>query len=196
MALGDVFQVKDHQLWNNSVECLNVYYYRQVSGDNGAAMLANSFEGTMLPQIVDVQHSAVTHTAIEVINLDDPSDYAVNALTTANQGTLTTGETMPAFVTWSIRLNRTTRAVHHGWKRIVGVPEADVASGVAVAGALVYLANLCGYMTANLGDAVDVWHQRIFRQAKPDAVPPVARADFAIGSAIFTGVSTMNTRKR
>lgn len=195
MSLGDVYQLTDIQLFNSSVECRNVYYFRQLGGSSGAAVLAGSFSGTLLPKIIVVQTGAITHERLDVINLDNPGDYYTQDLTSGNVGAVS-GQTLPPFVSFQIRLNRDSRSVRHGWKRYAGVAESCQAEGNVTDPAMTTALNdLATYQTALLGDAVDQWRQRIFRAARPTATPPVARADFGIASASFIRISTCNTRK-
>lgn len=195
MPAGDVYQLTDIQLFNDSVECRNVYYFRQEGGTAGSPVLSGAFVGTMLPGIVICQTVQVTHERIEVINLDNPADYYTQTLTAANVGTFG-GSSLPPFVTYAVRLSRASRACRHGWKRYVGVSENGQAQGIVNDATLEgYLATMALYQTALLGDAVDQWRQRIFRAAKPDATPPIERDDFPIASGNYIRIGTCNSRK-
>lgn len=200
MAAGNRFMLTDVQNYLSQT-VLNVYFYLQATGDVQAADgLAAAFQDTMLPLLVPLQNDELTHTSIQVINIDNADDWFTLPLTADNVGT-STSDGMPPYAVWAFRYNRTTRAVRNGQKRIGGVSEANVSDGVATGGAVTDLAALAAAMGAALDDTLgNIFTPRIFHRAPAVGTPPVYPplsdgTDYPVASVEYVSVSTQNTRK-
>ena len=195
MALGDRYRLDDLQTYL-SQGCLNIYFYKWISGSGGgAADLIAAWEDAMLDPITDIQVASLTHVAIQSINVDDVTDYGLDVPVTNNVGN-NSGQGMPPFVCWAFRYNRATRAVRNGQKRIPGVPESGVEDGVASSGSLDALAGVATAMAGTLvSDALCHYEPRIMRRVFDPGTGITTYTDFPISGVIYTRVSSQNTRK-
>lgn len=192
MSDGDNFFIRDKQVMQDQ-DMMNVYYFRQENGSDGAQALAEAFEQVILPNIVAIQHSSVTHTEIEVINVFDEEDFYSLALTSGNVGERT-GEVLPRFNAWGFTILRATRLVRNGSKRIAGIAEGDILNGVPAGG---FLSTLNGYadaLAATLEDSNgNAWDLKIPKGPWVGATVPLA---MPISGVIFAQATTQNSRKR
>jgi len=177
-------------------DVLNVYYYKQVLGSGGtAADLKAAYQGYMYPVLQAVQSVGLAHVAIAVRNLDDPTDFVIELVFPQVLGTVT-GDSMPPFVAWAFRMNRTQLNVRNGWKRIGGVPEAGQNGGIPIAGYTPLLDDVAVTMGANLVSAGVTFEPRIMRKTVTPGPPKITTyTDFPMGTVQFTSISTQNTRK-
>jgi hypothetical protein len=120
VALSDLYQVKHFQTFQGQ-ECLNVYFYERSIGTGGAVELADDWQTAILPKVNDIQSTNVLNVRLDVANLGDAGDFDV--LTLIDGGGLA-AESLPAFNAVSYTFKPDTRAVRHGGKRYVGVPES------------------------------------------------------------------------
>lgn len=196
-AVGDIYRIIDHQTYaSDPQDMLNVWHYEIVSitGSCTAALVGAEFIADKLPSIINIQSSFVVHQYMEVINLNDPLDFAtVNP--TALQGTgVRTGEALPQFVAASFIMRRASRASRNGWKRFVGVAEGDQANGIPTGSYLTVLNGSAGVFSTSLlatgFNAVPV----IWRPS--NAIPPGQGIGFNIAVIEFSSISSQNTRKR
>lgn len=193
MPVGDLYQLKAVQTNNpDPQEHMNVYYYQQTSGAaSDADDLALNWAIDVMPSLLAIQSVRIGYIRIEVINLDNPTDFHTAPLTSGNAG-LRAGEMLPQFVAWAFRLNRASMLSRHGQKRIMGVAESDQSNGVEVAGMATALATAAAALGANVTDAIGgSWTPRIARIA-----PPSPHTSFPITGATYVRISSQNTRKR
>lgn len=121
MAIGDLYQLIDRQDLLGQ-EVINRYHYVNVSLGGNANDLADAYIQDVLPSVLATQRSGLEHKTIEVINLDDLTDFHTETLVGAT-GTYPTGEGQLPFVTLSMKLVRSTRAIRNGRKAISGISE-------------------------------------------------------------------------
>ncbi len=122
MALNTIYQVIHKQLFGSTILTENVYFYDHISGTGDASNLANDFITTAVPLVNAMQSSGVHNQSVDVINLGDTADF--DSLTVSGDGA-NVAEPMPAFNAISFTVKSDDRAVRHGGKRIVGLPEAS-----------------------------------------------------------------------
>lgn len=190
------YQLTLNQAFNTTAGDLiqNVFFYENVGVAQNAELLATAFEDQVLDNIATIQSAAIKINSIQVINLDDPLDYFVLAPTTPAEGAVT-GDCLPQFVCWSFRLNRVSRSVRNGQKRIAGVPETLQVNGVAVAGASTDLTALADAMGTNLTDVSGAnYTPRIGRRPLPGH-PLSDTVLFAVRNVNYVRISTQNSRK-
>lgn len=200
MATGDLYELTDVQILEGQ-QVLNVYHYTQVAeatvGTNVVA-LQNAWTTFILVPLVLVQSVHVEHVGYKVVNLDNPDEFGLQVATATGN---VSGEALPPFCAWSFRLNRATRLVRNGQKRIGGVPESFNDGGVATGAALTLLPAVAIAMGALITDTISgaSFTPRIVHKATeagPGGSPPATpRADYAVASAEYTRISTQNTRK-
>lgn len=120
MALDDLYMVKHFQEFQGQ-ECLNVYFYERTLGTGASENLAADWEEIMLPLVNGIQSTNVTNVDLDVSNLGDTADFDDLLLT---GGGALAAESMPAFNAVSYTFKSDDRAVRHGGKRYVGIPES------------------------------------------------------------------------
>ncbi len=192
MSILDRYYLKDKYTYYNQ-EMMNVYFFYQAEGSGKAQELATAFEELALLSILNLQVSAVVHTSLEVINVDDLNDFVVHPLTTANEGSRT-GDGLPAFNAWGFTLNRATRSHRSGHKRIAGVSETDTSAGNPASAIEANLTAYCTTFSEDISYEGDVYTLVIpIIGAPPGNDPP---ATGFISSVTFTRLTTQNSRKR
>jgi len=200
MPSGDLYQLVDEQIYvtEDDNPALNVYAYLQTAGAGNAIAIAAAWISTILPTIVAFQSTAVGHRLLTVTNLDDPSDFLEAPITSEDGNGTQSGDCLPRYNAFSFFYARATRASRNGWKRIMGIPESVQVNGeVTNSGELTALAACAAALQNPLTDEdANSWSPRIYRRARPDASPPVERADFGISGVSYQGLTTQNTRKR
>lgn len=194
MASTNHYQLLDRQVMND-INIYNAYHYLQTAGSGGAEECARAFVDYMLPDLIAVQSSALTHLSIDVINLDNTADYSLFGLTEDNVG-LNTGSYLSPFVCWAFKLTRTERGHHHGAKRIAGITESNQVDGVAESAALTALNTLASTMASPTFYGGNYFSPLIFRA--PNSIKPGydnAVDYFPVGSAFYVKISTQSSRK-
>lgn len=194
---GDLFQLIDKQ-WVHGVEVLNIYYYRFIlltGSTNECETLATRWEAEILPAIRAIQSSQTYHLGISVRNLSNNIDFHDEIISAQGTVTATTEASSPSFVAVNFKLLRETLATRNGSKRISGLAETGVnANGFSFPSA--------GVKTAlEVALAADVTLDTVARFepviVKRPIVPPVGTSYVyaSIGAAVYTGLTTQNTRK-
>lgn len=187
---GDVYKVISKMTYLGQ-ECVNIYHYMQGALGGDAAELADEFDDDVITTMLPVQHTGVVHEGVEVINLDDVADFAT--LNVNRAGTNAGIAPMPSFVSWSFRLDRATRSVRNGGKRIVGVCEESTSGNSPIAAIEPTLAAL----------AADFAKTLVHGTSGAEFIPVIVRrnsatlpdATVAVAGASFVRLSTQNSRK-
>lgn len=192
MSINDRYKLIDHQLLDGE-EITNVYWYQCIDGDGTAEDLAEFWVTDVLGYVRAVQTNQLTHTAIEVINYDELADFYTLDLTSGNAGTRT-GEYLPRFNAWGFRLERPTRAIRSGSKRIAGITESDTTSGVANPTFVGTLDDLADRM-AHVVEGADT------NRYQPNIVSinretGAIITDVGFTNASYVKITTQNSRKR
>lgn len=200
MAIGDIYELIDIQILAGQ-QVLNVYHYKQLADPTigtPIAALEGAFYTFIQSLAMPAQSTSLAHLGYRVTNLDNPDEFDVLVSTETGQ---VAGDCLPPFCAWAFRLNRATRSVRNGQKRVGGVPEAFQVNGVETAAAEALLVPLGIAMGAIITEPVSggSFQPRILHKATeagPGGVPPATpRADYAISSGQYTRLSTQNTRK-
>lgn len=193
MAAGDVFQLKDKQLVF-AQEAMNVYYYEAGAGDSTAEDVALTWIADVLPSILDVQTSNVTHLSVEVINLDNVGDFHEEVFGTPVPGVIGS-DPMPSYVAWAFKFNRSDRTVRNGRKAIAGVAENATSGNNPTASALTDLETAADAMGATLELTSGAFIDPVIygKPTPPPSSLPLRVVDVA--SVTFNRLSTQNTRK-
>jgi hypothetical protein len=172
---------------------LNVYGYRSnIAVLNEAVELLNAFVAQLLPLIIAVQTATTYHATLESYELNG-TGFSTRTLTTANQGTRN-NDYETKFVAWGFKLLRANLGDRSGAKRIGLVADMDVSLGAPVAGMNTALSALAVGMGIPLKvGLIDTWFPVILERPTP---PSTVWADHPSNGAVFTGVTSQNTRKR
>jgi hypothetical protein len=194
MASGDYLQLVDWQSIQG-VDCFNVYHYYQSAGSVGAQYLNAAFLTEVLPSVISVQSSDVTHHSLLATNYDDFADYYFSALTSDNVG-LEGTSSLPAFVGWTYRYIRAERGHHHGRKCIPGIATGDQVDGEAVSGLATALGNLGTVLGDDISFSGSTFSPRIMRA--PNTIKPSydnARNFYPVNGVVYVRISSQNSRK-
>lgn len=191
MATGDAFVLKDVCAYLGK-NCINVFYYEQINGSNGAQELADTYFANITPLTIEVQSTGAVHTAIEVRNVDNPEDFYTLVPSSGNVGLLT-GDGMPRYNAWGFRKNRANSLYRNGAFRVPGVTESTQANGAPTSGALEDLGTLADAMGSDLiGTSGDKWALRIPSGSFVGGARPLPTL---ISSVQFVRMTTQNSRK-
>lgn len=183
-------------------QCNAVFFYRKdtaaAAGD--AVRLASAFDTGVVEHIAAILNNQVAITQIEVINLADVFDYHTQA-PTDTQGDIVATSPAPRFLAYNFQYTRTRRDGRHGYKRFQGVAEELVAGeSTSVGGALataipVLVAALQGSISSG-GAQFQPMIQHKVLTTMPDGKKKYLLNDlFNVGSVVFRGLTTQNTRK-
>lgn len=175
----------------------NVFAYTAVSGTPNANDLFSVFNSDVVPAIQDIIAASSTMHAIDVINLDDNTDFDLNAIVAAGAGA---GETLPMFASWTFRYNRGVRGIHNGRKAFGVVAEVDQANGTPTVAISPFLTALAVILTGQLIGASGNYQPAIWRRAGTYMVAgvptPFPDTFYPISGVTFARISTQNSRKR
>lgn len=172
MALDDLYMVKHFQTFQGQ-ECLNVYFYEKTLGSGAAENLAADFQDVVLPAVNQVQSTNVLNVDLDVSNLGDTADFDVLTLI---DGGMLDAESLPAFNALSYTFKPDNRAVRHGGKRFVGVPESvTVVNDITGATYLGYMEDLRAILADPIVGLSNTWRPVLIKRIRstvPDTVPP------------------------
>lgn len=190
MAVGDVYQFK---LSANTmgVTDLNIFHYEMVAGSGGGSQqLADGFILNVLDNIAAICGSDTTFTDVEVKNLNDGTDFAVEAFSVPGaRGS--TGIT--SFLAWSFTLNTANINFRAGGKRFGSIASGDVVDNNP-SGFIVSNLNACAVA---IGGAVisggNTYRPRIKHYLT--GTDPAVYSYVNVANAVFHRVSTQGTRK-
>ena len=193
MAVGDVYELTDHQTYL-SQEVANRYHFRNVGVSGTAEDCALAYVTDILPSLLPLQDDLLEHVRISVINYDDPTDYHEEALVGSEGTSALGGDALPSFVAFRLRILRSSREIRNGSKRYAGLNEGQVNQNTLVAGEVVKLETLASALeqqiTAPLGGTFSlVLYGHITPNRPAPIVVPVA------GVQALSGVTTQNSRK-
>lgn len=176
---------------------LNVYFYRVTSitglDDTYKAILCDWFTDHVVVPILDIQTDAIIHDGLFFENLTNGVDILSYTTDYPAGGQILSVDTMPPFVAWSFQLLRESRATGNGYKRIGGVPEANVTNGVRF-GLDTEIHAVEDALKADIVlGLVTVAEPIILKH--PITVPLVSPVYSSIGEAQYKSVGSQNTRK-
>jgi len=144
-------------------EVINTWAYESFDSTATATELAALFQDTRVADLQTIQSDQLTHSSVQVFNLDDLTDFATSIA--VNSGTLT-GNCMPPFVCYAFRFIRATRETRHGHKRIAGVAETSVLNGVVESSFTTTLQSVGTHFADTLTGESATYIPRIYRRAK------------------------------
>jgi hypothetical protein len=197
IALGDLLQVITHQRYLGE-DLMNVFYYRWFSApalDNSIyPELLDDFNEVVIAKVREIQVDGLTYDTVEIKNLSNGVDFAVNPLGFTGLIPAADDAQMPSYVSMGFQLLRDSLVTRNGYKRFAGVIESAVDGNTFV-----------GYNVATAAIEValaDRLHAGLVEVASPIIVkrpilPPVG-SDYlysSVASALFKGLGTQNTRK-
>ena len=191
MAQGDIYRIIDWQgLGGELIQ--NRYYYQQTLGAGDWNDMLQAFDEDVLPAICAAQVDTLAHNLIEVVNLNDVSDFG-SAQSLTNQAGTIIDEAMPKWDAFGFVLNRTSRSMRSGAKRIGGVPEGSVNGSVIAGGAQAQVDAIAAALESSIDSLGGNEYDPILVR---EGVGGTVLASQPIGSVVFKRITTQNTRKR
>ncbi len=168
MALSDMYEILDRQI-RVGEPILNVYHAVKIDAGANATTIATAFDESVLPAVTLLQVAALSHTLIEVRNLDSPTDFTTRVPT--NNVGLRTGEGLATFDAVSLLFNRTRTDIRNGQKRFDGGQETDITNNT--------------WLTT-FTDQVQLAGDAIVGPWELDAVPGIIQCRFVIIKRVCT----------
>jgi len=198
MAVGDkyVLTLVSHEGGEPENVFNNVFAYEAGDAACTAEDLADAFSVDVLGFLKAAISSGTTFTDVNVINLDNPADFALFPVTGAG---LLGGDYLPRFNAIEFEYVRAVRGVHSGRKSFSLVPRDQQVDGEPISGYVPVLNTLAANLADNVvGSASQIYIPRIWRRAGSYGTPPTAFPDtfYPISTVRFGAISTQNTRKR
>lgn len=194
---GDLIRVTFRQKYDEQ-QCLNVFYYKMLVGGitNTPATFGQVWWEYHRVVWSDLVSNQVFFDRVVVENLDGDLSYGEYMIPTAQDNGNQLGIPMAAFNAYGFQLNRTTRAVRNGGKRVVGVVEEAVANyGVLVSTYLTYAQDLGAKFAGDIMGGVIAMASPVI-VGFPHAERP-ERVEVHIDTVTTrTIVTTQNSRKR
>jgi len=196
MATGDRFILTATIDYGSFQTMENVFAYEQTAGSGNASTLSASFISDRAPDIADILSGDAHFSQIEVINVDDTSDFHLEAV--AIPGVIG-GEVLPPFVAAAFEYVRADRAVHNGRKSFGPLSESSQIGGNATSSFAVDCSDLAIVLAADITDTTtsSAWTPKIFRRPGTYASGVVAApgAFYGITGVVYKRISSQNTRK-
>lgn len=192
---GDIIRITDVQEIYGQ-EALNVYFYQL--NEDGTFLagylddIASHFVEAVVTPVVALQSADITHTRLYLENLTN----GVDILTYTDGYPLPGAQelsSLPPFVTATFQLVREERTTRNGSKRIGGVCEADVTSGVWT-GSSTLLTDIENGMKADIVSGIATLCNPVIVR-HPITVPLVSPVLAHVGDCVFKSIGSQNTRK-
>lgn len=193
MAQGDLYRLLQRFLMDG-VEMLVRRFFEQVTSTGNSEELLEAWYEDVTPELIAVMSADCALTGEDVINMDDPADFAYSSYTPV-PGTRS-GISAGTFDAWGFITTSTDRRIRSGGCRIPGVAVADVSDGEPIAAQLALLSALGVALTDNISDTAysSEFAPKLYTPGneatigQPLAVDPV--------STVFARYTTQNTRKK
>ena len=197
MAVGDPYSLKmSGNLLNQTL--ITQCHYMNATGIGGAEELGTTFISTVIPFITPVVVDEVTFTDIEVINLNDASDFYVETFSIKGERT---GECMGPFDAWGFKKNVARPDRKPGGYRFGGVEVGAVVNGTANGFYAPRLASLANVLSNNMisGGAafvLVVQSTRCIKGTDGKCTGSFYPTDYVVvNNVTYDGFTTQNTRK-
>jgi len=190
LAVGDAYQLKLSGN-SNGVTILNIFHYEMVAGSGGgSSQLASGFVLNVLDNIGAVCGSDTTFTDLEVRNLADGTDFAVDAFSVPGARSSTAATT---FLAWSFTYNPANINFRAGGKRFGSIAILDVVDNNPTGGMITIL-NACAIALGNpIVSGGNTYRPRIKR--KTPLSDPATYTYINVDNVEFHRISTQGTRK-
>jgi len=190
MAITDTYKAVVHATYlGKNVQ--NRFYYQQTAGPTVLGGGLNSaMRDDLVPIMASLQVDDLVYDRIEIINLDNPADFGIFTGISGITGTQL-GSPMPSFVSWTFKLNRSTRNIRNGRKALAGVDESLTGGNAPTTAFQIILdagAPIFGAPITNLTG--DQYIPMLVRE-----VLGVVSYKEAVSSAQFSRLSTQSSRK-
>lgn len=194
-ALGDLIRITDRQVFLGQT-VLNVYFFRVTSITGlGADYLTGMgvwFRENIVDKVAALQSSDVSHTEAFLENLSN----GVDILTFEDMYPIAGAagsDSLPPYASYGFQLIRENRNTRNGYKRFAGVTEANQTDGIYTGGSTP-ITDLETALAADMVIGLITEAEPVIVK-HPVVVPAGSYIYSSIGSALFRGIGTQNTRK-
>lgn len=127
MALEDTYEIRTTGTVLG-VPFTIIWHALRTSGTYAAADVVGAWHDTLFTTMLANMSNDVTMIQNEIKSLGNALDFYSYGLGPTNGGDA--GDTMPPFVAYDIKFPRLRTDMHHGRKRLPGVPEGSAVNGV------------------------------------------------------------------
>lgn len=199
MATGSIYQITLNYLWNDTIECSNVFHYLQISGVSFAADELNlAFATDVTESIINVAPEFIKFGLQQVVNIANPIDFFEGDYG-GNEGDRTEeSDPCPSFLALQFKSARAHPGTRSARKRFPFLYESDVDGNnieAALSGSAVVTA-LKTALAARLTSGSTQFDPCVVAHPVILGVTPTIRYVIAPGTySVMTKVSTQNTRK-
>lgn len=192
MAIGDHYELVLKSACLGE-DFRNVIHYVMLAGSGDWTDLATQWATDIESPLEAVLSNQWTASEIEVINLDDPTDYGSLSISWVGDYVAGVPGTLPGWVAWSFKKNRTSREFRNGSIRFSGISEAATDGLDPNATALTELTTLG---TALSADVVDLGGNefRMVIRSLPNLTYPTTRYN-EISSVTFNKLTSQVSRR-
>lgn len=130
LNIGDVLKLTVFQTYLGQ-QVLNVQWYYVVNIGQAPVQPSDIVENlaTQWYNAIRVFQLATNQYVRAVLEVNGKPDFGQYSYPAGAAGAVTTGNAMPAYVTYAVRQNRLTKIVRNGQKRFAGVSEEAVTNG-------------------------------------------------------------------
>jgi len=199
MATGDIYRVTLNYLWNDSIQCSNVFFYRQIAGVAFAADELNTAMALDVTEsILNVAPTFCKFQLQQVVNVGNPVDFFEGDYADNTGDRTEESDPCPSFVALQFRSARAYPGTRSARKRFPFLYESDV-DGNTVESALTGSAVVTALETAlaaRLTTGSTQFDPVVVKHPVELGVTPVVSYVIAPGSySVMSKVSTQNTRK-
>jgi len=174
-----------------SEETINVFYYASATRVDPLVDVFTEFQSVVLNELPPVSTNASLYTQVDIEEVKGGVTF--DTFSISLPGTVS-GEAMPPFVSWDFTYLRSGAGERNGYKRIMGVPESQQASGFATPGALANLSNVAIGMAAILATTNDEYVP-VIRRGTIHHVPQNPARYYDISTVSYSRIGTQNSRK-
>lgn len=196
-VLGDLIQATVKQTYLGQ-QILNVYNYR-ITNITGAGadyleQFANWIDDTINDVVAAIQISSLVYTEVEMRNLSNGLDFFVLPVTRTGDIADSGNNAVPSFVSAGFQLVRESLATRNGYKRYAGLSDGLLVNNSYAISDAQRDAIQDALAADWVSGVITVAEPIIWGSPRADA-PVGAYIYSSIGSAIYRGVGTQNTRK-
>jgi hypothetical protein len=197
---AQILEIVDRQVYL-AQEVINRYWYRLDSTSTpDLTALEVSFENTVLNGVSAVQVAQLTHVDVTIINHSNPESFGT--FTSDIDGELVTTDLLPPFCAVGVRLNRASREIRNGQKRIAGLGENSQIDGIFTSSFITLLVAELGVLNSTLTESIRNYFPVVVRNKPTEADPGIDPQDASTwrystftGVTIKNAVTTQNSRK-
>lgn len=212
VLVNDIIRIKLKSRFLTGVPAYNIFHYLVTSEglptetDNALDAMGYGFWANIRTALKAITANSVVYTEVQAFRLDAAGDEIVGesfSLSTAEGQGGVASESLPPFVSYGYRYNRQTTDFRHGYKRFMGVPEANQINGTLAAAAQTNVNALATALAASVTAHTDTFTPFV---GGATMIPVIQRRTLngdelatplyqTPSSIVFVAIGTQNSRK-